>query len=105
MTTIPHTQKALSNTAQDFRALGEAAKTDLNRLTNDVHQLAKAKVIDPGLQMVTDASHRLEAQARRSADAAKVQIAHLREVIVEHPGRSLVGALAGGIILGLLLRR
>lgn len=105
MTTTPNINQALNTTAQDFRALGEAAKADFNRLTNDAHKLAQTKVIDPGVQMIKDTSHKLEVQARRSADAAKVQMDHLHDYIVENPGRALLGALAGGVILGLLLRR
>ncbi len=105
MTTTPNINRALNTTAQDFRALGEAAKADFNRLTHDAQKMAQTKVIDPGVQMIKDTSQKIEVQARRSAEAAKVQVDHLHDYIVENPGRALLGALAGGVILGLFLRR
>lgn len=105
MTTTPNINKALSTTAQDFRTLGEAAKTDFNRLTHDAQELAQTKLIQPGVQMIKDTTSQIEVQARRTAEVAKVKIDHLREYIVENPGRSLIGALAGGLLLGMLMRR
>jgi len=105
MTTTPHIQQALNDTAQDFRALGEAAKTDFKQLSHDAQELAQSKVIRPGVQMAKDTAYQLELQARRSAEATKVKIDHLRGYVSENPGRALVGVLAGGVVLGLLLRR
>lgn len=105
MTTTPNIQKALTTTVQDFRALGEAAKTDLQRLSHDAQELAQEKVIQPGVQMFKDTTNKLEEKARHSAEVAKVRIDHLREYIVENPGRAVAGALIGGVIVGLLLRR
>lgn len=105
MTTTPNINKALSTTVDDFRALGEAAKTDFHRLTHDAQELAQTKLIQPGVQMLKDTTHKLEEQARHSAEAARVRMDHLRAYIVEHPGRSLGGALAFGVLVGLLLRR
>ena len=87
------------------RALGEAAKTDFNRLTHDAQELAQTKLIQPGVQMIKDTTNQIEVQARRTAEVAKVKIDHLREYIVENPGRSLIGALAGGLLLGMMMRR
>lgn len=105
MTTTPHIQQALNDTAQDFRALGEAAKTDFKQLSQDAQELAQNKIIRPGAQIARDTAHQLEVQARRSAEATKEKIDHLRGYVVENPGRALAGVLAGGVVLGLLLRR
>jgi len=105
MTTTPHIQQALNDTVQDIRALGDAAKTDFKRFTHEAQEMAQTKVIQPGVKMFKDTTHRLEDQARRSADATKEKIDHMRGYVVENPGRALAGALAGGVVLGLLFRR
>lgn len=105
MTTTPHIHQALNETAQDFRALGEAAKTDFKQLSKDALDLAQTKVIRPGAQMARETAQRLEGQARQSAEVAKEKIDHMRGYVTENPGRALAGALAGGVILGLLFRR
>lgn len=105
MTATPHIHQALNDTVQDLRALGEAAKTDLRTLKSDAQALAHTKVIEPGVQLFKDTTQRLEHEAMRSKDAAKLKIEQMREFAVENPGRALVGALASGVVLGLLLRR
>ncbi len=105
MTTTPHILHALNDTAQDFRALGEAAKTDFKQLSHDAQELAQSKIIRPGTQLAKDTAHQLEVQARRSVEVSKEKIDHLRGYVSENPGRALVGVLAGGVVLGLLLRR
>lgn len=105
MTTTPHIQQALNDTVQDFRALGEAAKTDFKQLSKDALDLAQTRVIRPGTQIARDTAQRLEGQARQSAELAKEKIEHMRSYVMENPGRALAGALAGGVVLGLLFRR
>lgn len=105
MTSTLQTQEALQNTAQDLRALGSAAKADLQRFQQDAQEIARTKVIEPGVRFVKDTSHRIEDQARRSATAAKAGLDGACNYVAENPSRALLGALAGGIVLGLLMRR
>ncbi len=105
MTTIPHTQEALQHAADDLRRLGQAAKADIQRLQQDTQEFARARVIEPGTQMVKDASQRLEEQARRSAAVAREKMDEACGYVSENPGRALLGAAIGGLVLGLLFRR
>ncbi|MGV3661930.1 MAG: hypothetical protein ACO1TE_17210 [Prosthecobacter sp.] len=105
MTTIPQTQEALQHTAADLRLLGQAAKADIQRLQHDAQELARTRVIEPGVRMVKDASQRLEEQARRSASMAREKMDDVCGYVVENPGRALLGAVAGGLVLGFLFRR
>lgn len=105
MTATPRLNEALQDTAEDLRNLGLAAKSDFLRLQKDVNKLAQSKVIDPGMKLVKNTSHRLEAQARRSASLAKDTLDDVLDYVSDNPGRTLVGAIAGGVLLGLLLRR
>lgn len=105
MTATLQTQEALQNTAEDLRALGHAAKADFQRLQHDAQEMARTKVIEPGLRFVKDASHRLEDQARRSATVAKEKIGQMSGYVADNPSRALLSAFAGGVIFGLLMRR
>ncbi|MFC5454732.1 hypothetical protein [Prosthecobacter fluviatilis] len=105
MNSTPNIQQALNDTAQDFRALGEAAKTDFKQLSHEAMELAQTKIIRPSAQLARNSAQRLEDQARRSAEVTKEKIDHMRGYVVENPGRALAGALAGGLVLGLLFRR
>ena len=62
MTTTPHIQQALNDTVQDIRALGDAAKTDFKRFTHEAQEMAQTKVIQPGVQMFKDTTHRLDVE-------------------------------------------
>ncbi len=105
MTTMPSTHDALQHTAEDLRLLGHAAKTDLQRLQQDAQELARTRVIEPGVRMVKDASQRLEEQARHTAGVARERLDEAYGYVVENPGRALLGAAIGGFFLGLLVRR
>lgn len=105
MTTIPQTQEALQHTAEDLRLLGQAAKADFQRLGNDAQEFARSRVIEPGTRMVKDASQRLEEQARRSASVAREKLDEACGYVAENPGRALLGAAVGGLVLGFLFRR
>lgn len=105
MTETLQTRQALHHTAEDLRALGHAAVADFQRLQRHAQEAARAKVLEPGMQLVKDASHRLEDQARRSATAAREKVHQISGYVAENPSRALLGAFAGGVLAALLMRR
>jgi ElaB/YqjD/DUF883 family membrane-anchored ribosome-binding protein len=105
MTATPHLNQALQDTAQDLRVLGQAAKADFQRLQHDAQRLAQTKVIQPGTKFMKETSQQLEEQARRSMSVAREKLDDVYSYVSDNPGRAIVGALAGGILLGLIMRR
>lgn len=105
MTATPNINRALQDTAQDLRHLGQAAKTDLQRLQHDAQNLAQTRVIEPGTRFVREASHQIEEQARHTVGLAKDKFDDVCDYVAENPGRALLGAIAGGILLGFIFRR
>lgn len=105
MTATPNINRALHDTAQDLRELGHAAKTDFKSLQHDAEQLARTKVIQPGAKFVRETSQQLEEQARRSLGVAREKLDDVVGYVSDNPLRALVGAVAGGILLGLIIRR
>lgn len=101
----PQTQEALQHTAEDLRLLGQAAKADLQRLGQNAQEFTRSRVIEPGSRFVQEASVRLEDQARRSADIARAKMDDAYAYVSQNPGRALLGAAIGGIVLGFLFRR
>jgi ElaB/YqjD/DUF883 family membrane-anchored ribosome-binding protein len=86
MTATPRTEEALNDTAQDFRALGDAVKQDFNVL----RQEAKA---------------RLDGYTQKVAQDANQNLDQLRDFAVQNPLRALTYAALGGVLVGLYLRR
>jgi len=86
MTPTPRTQEALHETADDFRALGDAVKQDLHTLRED----ASARIDSCKQKVMQDANQNLE---------------QVREYTVHNPLRALGYAALGGMVVGLFLRR
>lgn len=86
MTATPHLNEALQHTAQDLRAVGDAAKEDFNILRHE-------------------ARARLEDCTQGAAQDARENLNQLRDYAVQNPLRALVYAALGGVALGLFLRR
>lgn len=86
MTPTPRTEEALHETAEDFRALGDAVKQDLNSLREE----ARTRIDSAKQKVVQDANENLE---------------QVRDYTVHNPLRALGYAALGGMIVGLFLRR
>ncbi|TDU66566.1 ElaB/YqjD/DUF883 family membrane-anchored ribosome-binding protein [Prosthecobacter fusiformis] len=86
MTTAPRTNEVLHETANDFRALGDAVKHDLN----DLRQEARV---------------RIDTYTQKVKEDANQNLGQLREYTVQNPMRALGYAALGGMFFGLFLRR
>jgi ElaB/YqjD/DUF883 family membrane-anchored ribosome-binding protein len=86
MTTTPRTNEVLHETANDFRALGEAVKQDLNTLREE----ARNRIDTATQKVVQDANNNLE---------------QVRDYTVQNPMRALGYAALGGVLVGLFMRR
>lgn len=86
MTIPPRTEEALHDTANDFRALGQAVKQDIS----DLRQTAASKLDHCTHQARADMQHNL---------------AQVRDYTVQNPFRALGYAALSGVVLGLWLRR
>lgn len=94
MTSTRYLNKALHHTADDLRDVRDAAKADLQRLTRDARILAERRVIKPTVAAVNEASEMIEKRAKK-----------LSLYATAHPVATLAGAVFGGILIGLLMRR
>ena len=86
MTPTPRTNEVLHETANDFRALGDAVKQDLYTLREE----ARTRIDSCTQKVVQDANDNLT---------------QVRNYTVENPMRALGYAALGGILVGLFLRR
>ncbi|MEN3942228.1 hypothetical protein WJU23_13100 [Prosthecobacter sp. SYSU 5D2] len=86
MTPTPRTNEVLHDTANDFRALGDAVKQDLNTLREE----ARTRIDTAAHKVVQDANNNLE---------------QVRDYTVQNPMRALGYAALGGVLLGLFMRR
>lgn len=86
MTPTPRTNEVLHETANDFRALGDAVKQDLSSLREE-------------------ARTRIDSCADKVVQDARSNLDQVREYAVENPLRALGYAALGGMLFGLYLRR
>jgi ElaB/YqjD/DUF883 family membrane-anchored ribosome-binding protein len=86
MTTAPRTNEVLHETANDFRALGDAVKQDLSSL----RQEARIRIDNATQKVVNDAHNNLD---------------QVRDYTVQNPLRAIGYAALGGVLVGLFLRR
>lgn len=86
MTITPRTEDAIHDTANDFRALGQAVKQDMRDLRQN-------------------AAHKLDECTHQAKAEMQQNLAQVREFTVHNPFRALGYAALTGVVLGLWLRR